>query len=442
MVAVPLAVKAYRRTSGFTPEVRCLNMYCEPDSSGLSPDEIMRIQRPGLAPSRLFTDRIRGIDYRIATGEQLVISGVNFYANGVSKSDAIYGYGIAPMVGTTFLYAFVGGGRLYLYDTFVTPITLPESRSAIDVDQLNQYVLVLTPDGTFYWLVPGETVLDPLNFATAESLPDKAMAIRRVGDEFWIFGTDTVEIWQATGDLDAPFQRVSGRQYERGCMARDTVRRFDNSVMWVTDDGQVCRGGAVAQVVSDNGIAERIRKRTSDPSAWTFTLDGHEFYVLRIPGQGTFAFDAMTSLWCEFRTLERDNWAPHVGNQYQGTITVGDSDTGQTWTLDADRGTDGDLDIEKIVTGTVGMLGKMPRNDSLSVGVGCSDDTVIRVRWKDGQDDFPAYYDELDVRAPIDVATIYRLGQPDQPYRTVEVSHVGSERIRVAGCIVNASWGG
>jgi len=439
MPAVPLGVGAHKRAAGFTPEVRMVNMYIEPDKSGLSPDNILRIQRPGLALLTTLANPIRGIDYRIAANQQMIVAGSSLYVNGVSVG-TISGGDIAPMVGTTFAYALVGGGYAYLYDTALTTLEIPESRVAVDVDQLNQYVLILCSDGTFYWLVPGEMVLDPLNFATAESLPDKGLAIRRVGDEFWIFGTDTVEIWQATGDLDAPFQRVAGRQYERGCMARDTVRRFDNSVMWVSDDGQVCRGGAVAQVVSDNGIAERIRNRTGLPSAWVFTIDGHEFYALRIPGQGTFAYDALTGEWSEFATLGRTEWAAYVGNQFQGTITCGDSDTGQVWTVDAESGSDAGLGMQKIVTGTYGFLGKGPRNDSLSVGVGSSANTVMRIRWKDGQDDYPEYYEELDTRAPLDVVSLYRLGQPDQPYRTVEISHLGTERIRIAGCVANQSW--
>jgi len=437
--AIPLGINAYERKAGFTPEVQCLNMFVEPDKSGLSPDQMMRIQRPGTALVYTYPGAIRGIEYRITTAEQLVVSGGQLYASTVAKGP-IDGEGIAPIVATTFLAAIVGNGTLYLYDTALTALTIPEGRDAVDVDQLNQYVLILCSDGTFYWLVPGESTLDPLNFATAESLPDNALAIRRVGDEFWIFGTDTVEIWQATGDLDAPFQRVAGRQYERGCMSRDTVRRFDNSVMWVSDDGQVCRGGAVAQVVSDNGISERIRQRTGEPSAWVFALDGHEFYALRIPGQGTFCYDALTSLWCEFRTLGRGEWAPRVGNQQQGLITCGDSLSGKVWRLDAERGDDDGTAIEKAITGTYAFSGKGPRNDSLSIGVGCSEDTVIRLRWKDGQEEYPAYYDELDARAPLDIVNIYRLGQPDQPYRTIEVSHLGTTRIRISGCEANSGW--
>ena len=37
-------------------------------------------------------------------------------------------------------------------------------------------------NGRFYWIEPGEHVIDPLNFATAERLPDPVLSVRAVGD--------------------------------------------------------------------------------------------------------------------------------------------------------------------------------------------------------------------------------------------------------------------
>jgi len=441
MVAVPIGLKAYKRTDGFVPETKLRNFYVEKDESGISPDQTLRIQRPGLTRAQtLGLGPVRGLDYRVSSDEQMTVSGGSLFSGGADKG-AIAGTGITPMVGTTFIYAILGGSTLYVYDGTLRTLTMPDDAGeVVDIDQINQYLLILTRTGKFYWLVPGETTVDPLNFATAESSPDKAVAIRRVGDEFWIFGDDSIEPWQSTGDLDAPFQRVTGRIYERGCLARDTVKRFDNSVMWVSDDAQVCRGGAVPQVVSDNAIAERIRKKGGDLSAWVFGIDGHEFYCLAIPGQGTFAYDASTEMWSEFATLGKSTWAARVGYDRQGTILCGSDTNGAVWRVDPDSGTDDGLAIERIATGTVGFIGAIGRNDSLSVGVGCSAGTTVRIRWMDGQDGYPDYYDELTVRSPFDVASLWRLGRPQQPYRTVEVSCIAPERIRLAGMVANEAW--
>ena len=437
MTLIPLGIGSYKRSDGLVPEVVLRNLYLEKDLSGISPDKTLRIQRPGLTRTESYPSSIRGLHYRTSTGERLIITGITLVVGGQAKG-TVAGPGMAVMVSTPFVTVIASGGAAHLYDETVTDLKLPDDAPSAgyvqDVDQLNAYAIVLLPNGRFYWLVPGETKIDALNFATAESLPDKAVAVRRLGDEFWIFGTQNIEVWQPTGDLDAPFQRAAGRNFERGCLARDTVRRFDNTLVWVGDDYQVYRASSVPQVISDPGISERIRRAAGSCSAWTFAIDGHSFYILTIPGQGRFAYDASTQAWSEF------TWPAWVGYQEAGAIIAGSEADGRIFKVDADAMTDDGIAFERTVTATVPILGKPPRNDSVSIGVGCSSDTVLRLRWKDGQDEFPDYYDEIDVRAPFDVGTLYRLGQPDQPYRTLEISCVAPVRIRIAGMTANEGW--
>lgn len=437
-----LGLKSYARTG--LPEVVLRNLYVEKDESGISPDGTLRVPRPGLVLQHTYDATIRGLHYRTSTSEQLVVSGAYLYSGTRLIDGAMAGTEMVAMVSTPFATLIAAGGILYRYDTLLGAMTLPNDAPSDgyvqDVDQLNGYGLVLLPNGRFYWLVPGDTTIDPLNYATAESLPDGGVALRRLGDEFWIFGTENIEVWQATGDLDAPFQRATGRNFERGCLYRDAVRRFDNTLVWIGDDCQVYRASAVPQVISDPGISDRIRKATGPCSAWTFGIDGHSFYVLRIPGQGTFAYDPSAQTWAEFRTSGQSVWAPWAGYQEAGKIYAGSSLDGSLYIASADALDDAGLAIECTVTGTIAIRGKPPRNDSFSIGAFSNIDTTIRFRWKDGQDDFPAYYDEVEIRAPFDVATVYRLGQPDQPYRTWEISHSGPGRVVLAGAIANEAW--
>jgi len=436
---VPLAIGAYKRGASFLPETICRNMVLEADKSGVSPDKTIRVQRPGLVGFDVLPAPLRALDYRIASRQQIAVSGVGLYADGVYQG-AIGGVDHAPITETAFTMAILGGEQIYLYDTALTTLAMPDGRAVQDIDQLNGYVLALCPDGVFYWMLPGQTTIDALDFADAESLADGGIAIRRLGDEFLVFGTQTVEPWQATGNADAPFQRASGRLYERGCLERDTVRRFDNSIMWVGDDCQVYRIGAVPQVVSDNGIAERIRNRTARMSAWVFTADAHKFYCLRIPGQGTFAFDALTGAWSEFATFGETAWNPHVGYEAGGLVYAGSSTDGRVWQVTPDAADDEGLTMERVVTGTVPVTGKPPRNDSFTIGAGGSGDYTLRLRWRDGQDDFPDYYDDLEVRSPSSLTDIYRLGSPDQPFRTFEVSILDTVKASIFGAMANEAW--
>lgn len=461
MVLVPLGIDAYKRDSGLIPEVQCYNFYLEKDGSGISPDGTLRIQRPGLTEiiSPPVAGPIRAIAYDPGTsyvwimGHDRVYKGTNTSPEmglaeigDVSPSDDL-----GRIVVTQLTIAILSAGVLYLCTDGSTLITvdLPDdapSSAVTDIEQINGYILVLFYNGKFYWIPPGETTIGPLNFATAESSNDYALAIRQVNNEFWIAGGRTLEPWQPTGDLDSPFQPVLGRVIPHGCVAGQTVQRFDNTLVWVADDCNVMRIGGVAEIISTPAITERIRQYVRDRGAlslgaWTFPQAGHSFYVLTMPSEGSFVFDAATTAWCKWGTNGETYWLPHVGDSLQGKVLAGSAVDGSFWVVTPDAQNDAGDVFDRIVTGTVPIIGKPPRNDSLSVGVGASEDTEVRIRYRDGQEDYPEdYYDILEVRAPYDICSLYRLGAPQQPYREVEISFVGDVAIRVAGCLANQSW--
>ncbi len=440
MPVLPLGVGAYKRTSSFLPEVVLRNLVLEPEKLGISPDKIIRMTRAGLSAVRtLATGAVRGMFGQdgVLGSALLTIAGTTLYKD-AAGAGTIVGTGPASF-GANDFGVFIGNGAgAFVYDgTTLTPIVMPDDREVTDLDTLSGYAVLGCPDGRFYWVVPGETTVDPLNFATAESAPDGLVAVRRVGDEVWLFGKSTVEPWQLTGDPDAPFQRATGRQYDRGCAAGATVRRYDNSVMWVGDDNVVYRGAAVPTRVSDHGIEDRLSRATGAPTAWVMETDGHKLYLLDMPGQGTFAFDVASGEWAEFGTGSAIGWRAHTGISTGFGTFAGDRTTGKVWRIDADADDDGEP-IISIVSGFAPVANKPPRVDSFSVGMGVDEDTIVKIRWKDGQDDYPAYPEELEVRAPFDVVNLYRLGSPDRPGRTFEVSC--ATRCSAYGAMVNEAW--
>jgi hypothetical protein len=81
-----------------------------------------------------------------------------------------------------------------------------------------------------------------------------------LGDQFWLFGSSTTEIWYPTGDATAPFERIQGRLFDRGIWGGTAVKIGDqmmvvdrNSVAWLVGDQGVQR-------VSNNGVEQRIRE--------------------------------------------------------------------------------------------------------------------------------------------------------------------------------------
>src|SRR5690348_1845227 len=152
MALIPLGIGAYKRADGFVPEVLLRNMYLEADKSGISPDKTLRITRPGLSLVYTLSPVIRGIDYRTAKDQRLIVAGSTLTSNGADVG-TLPGAGIAPMANTAFIEAIVADGRAFLYDTALTEVPIPndpftdEPQFAQDVDQLNNYILILLTNG-------------------------------------------------------------------------------------------------------------------------------------------------------------------------------------------------------------------------------------------------------------------------------------------------------
>lgn len=445
MPPVPLGLFAYKRAASFQPEVRLRNMILEEDKSGASPDNRMRLDRPGLSAFTSLGDDIRGL-FRVDGlfgGASYAVSDSELYSVVSGGSTALGDVGVGGLVRWCANYQYLvilSNFTVYLYDgATVSAVTMPDDREVQDIDVLNNYIILACPDGRFYWLAPGSSVVDALDFATAESSPDGLVAARVIGDELFLLGETNSEVWQTTGDSDAPFLRASGRNFPRGCMARDTALLFDNSLFWVGNDGNLYRYSNIPTIISDPGLAQRIRERTGDLSALVVEWDGHSHYVLKIPGQGSFGYDPSVQMLNEFATYGETEWNPSTSAQIDaGTWVVGSSDSGSIWLYDSDAVTDDGTLIERIVSGTIPLMGLPARNDSVAIGAGGSDDFTLQIRWRDGQDAFPDMYDEIEIRAPADIGTLYRLGTPEQPFRTFELRIVDEVKARISGMVTGA----
>ncbi len=111
----------------------------------------------------------------------------------------------------------------------------------------------------FFWIEPGETTINPLNFATAERSPDPILGVKVVGDQFWLPGESTTEVWYITGDVTTPVQRLQGVVFDRGCWEA-TACAFPEGVIVTTNDGAVfVISGGQPERVSTPDIEEIIR---------------------------------------------------------------------------------------------------------------------------------------------------------------------------------------
>lgn len=149
-------------------------------------------------------------------------------------------------------------------DAAIWRVETPDNLGINSVAFIAGYVICVVSqgqgtNGRFYWIRPGESTINALDYATAERSPDPVISVRAVGDQFWLIGTNSTEVWYPTGQFDLPFLRTQGRVFDRGVWEGTDVQIKD-SVILVDQDGVVLEiAGGGPRRISNNSIEERIR---------------------------------------------------------------------------------------------------------------------------------------------------------------------------------------
>lgn len=104
--------------------------------------------------------------------------------------------------------------------------------------------------------------------------------------------------------------------------------------------------------VAQAHVLALVRGSINNPRlrAWTFDLDGHEFYVLRLGNNKTLVYDLTTQQWSWWSSGSAGSWRPNIGTNwlqsglvaqsYGSNVVVGDDNYGILWALDPQQGYD------------------------------------------------------------------------------------------------------
>lgn len=356
MPAIPLGLSAYKRAD--LPPSRLVNMFYEKTPANLV-DQVSLMPRPRLKQWAVAGDGpMRGIFRQggVIQDRTLAVSGPSLYrvepsGDGIGTPTligAVTGDGRMSAAGNPSTVILTCGKNVYSTDgATMATVSVPDGQDVVAVDTLNSYFLLQPANsGRFYWSAIGGTTIDPLDYATAETQPDLTMTLKVVGDILWLVGRLSLEPWQPTGNLDMPFQRINGRIFGIGCVSRDTVQKLivggTETMCWVGADGVVYRLAPNPTKISDHGIEELISN--ADPTslyATTARYIGREFYILHIPGQGSFACDLSTGFWDEWQSYERELFrgaVSAIGPADQPLF--GDDEVGKIWELTDEIRTD------------------------------------------------------------------------------------------------------
>lgn len=150
-------------------------------------------------------------------------------------------------------------------------------------------------------------------------------------------------------DGAAGFSNVSGT----------TVRAIYN---YPADEGKVSAlavraftdGTAIEARASGLFARLLIRGRIDDPKVrvWTFTLDGHDYYVIRLGNIETLVYDTYSEQWSVYGDAEDSLWEAYQGinwigsgslsDRYGSNIIVGDDSNGALYFLNPEAYSDDD----------------------------------------------------------------------------------------------------
>lgn len=126
------------------------------------------------------------------------------------------------------------------------------------------------------------------------------------------------------------------------------------------------------------GVLAVVKGRIANPRirAWTFSLDGHDFYVLRLGDTLTLVYDVYSEQWMDWISFNKNFWRPNIGvnwiggaalaDTYGSSVVIGDDTYGLLWFLDPDQPYDEDPDyvpdvdqyFERIVMGQSAINGR------------------------------------------------------------------------------------
>lgn len=235
-------------------------------------------------------------------------------------------------------------------------ITDPDLQPANSCDFLNAYVLFGHRSGRFSWsAINNATSIAALDFAVAEGKPDGLVRLKVFGNQVWLLGDETVEIWVLTDDANAPFRRLEGTYIDIGCIAPHSVCQVGQRLSWVANDYTVrLAAGYETEIISSHAVASAIEE-LADPTtieASSVTIRGHQFLRLNSP-EWTWVYDLTPGYgtWTEEKSVGMDRRRAAYGARFAGKNICGDAVSSKLWSFDANVGVDGSSQlICRIVT--------------------------------------------------------------------------------------------
>lgn len=199
----------------------------------------------------------------------------------------------------------------------------------------NEFFLSALFDGTSY---------NGLDFASAESSPDICLGCVQNLQLLFVFCEKHIELWYDAGTASFPLQRYSGGVISYGVASLMTIiGPQDGALFFLGNDRIFYRLQANQPVrISSHAMEHIIAQEPdiTDAFCTTYTIEGHKFIVLTLPGLNrTLEYDISTNRWHERESFDANNvslgrWRGNVAFQAYNKNLIGDGFNGNINLID------------------------------------------------------------------------------------------------------------
>jgi hypothetical protein len=454
--SITYGVGAFKRDTGNLPPLELVNMFVE--EAKTSENQVCLQSRAGLAT---FATRGSGpikklySEKGVFSGAVLAVSSSTLYKDATSLG-TVNGSGPYSIAGTASEALIAGGGTLQRSTgAALANVSFPDSAAVRAVCVINFLFVAVRGDSTypgrFYWsAVNNGNSWDALDYATAERAPDALLDIAALGDNIWLFGQSSLEVWQNTGAATLPFQRMEQVAFDKGIIATGAWAKADNSLIFIGSDAVVYRAAADNPVrISEHWLEEKIAA-SSAWSVFAYSRQGHEFVCIRLDSE-TYAYDVVTQEWTEFQTSGA-NWIAQCSCMVGSTAYLGHSSTGAVMTFSGWQ--DLGADLTRKFTAGVPLDGPLSINGiRFWLNVGAAPTGITPTLYLSySRDQGRTYSTEISTdigNATDDGSDDYRvraefrrLGMFDDPGAMFKVRYAAAGGLRVSAVKVNDNGGG
>lgn len=309
MPSVDFATSSYSRGRGGLPPLPVVNMVLEQaptEKGGKMLQSRMALLATGTS---LGAGPIAAVMVKdgVLGGDRFTVSTGNIYRSGINLG-ALAGSGHVSIAGNEGGIMVAAGSTMRHYDgTTLSDVSFPDGASVTKViSGAGRFIALREDTGKFYWTPILESTIDPLDFATAENQPDRALDLLFIDDILRIFGSETVEFWSNTGGAELPFVPIENSVIEKGIRATGCATAIGSSFAWVTNENQVCLSDE-NNIISNNGLQERI-EASAAVRLFSFVMGGNEFLCLQLDNE-TQVYQPRTGAWSEWKSYGQDRWA-------------------------------------------------------------------------------------------------------------------------------------